>query len=150
MNKPKTTKRSNKASEVQVAEKPAVENQATTEAAAVASPAPIENANESGGTAIDEVIDKTAPTTAIPAFEPEKATQAKPATATATGARYSVLAGRPSKQGVVAVFAKSGYAVSWIARAERLAITPEELCERFKTDPEGVMSQWEAATAKKA
>jgi len=33
----------------------------------------------------------------------------KPTSATATGARYSVLAGRPSKQSVVAAFGKTGY-----------------------------------------
>ena len=73
----------------------------------------------------------------------------KPITATATGARYSVLAGRPSKQGVVAVFGNTGYSLSWVARAERLGITPEELCEKFKADPDGVKAQWGAVNAKK-
>jgi hypothetical protein len=56
------------------------------------------------------------------------------ASAVAKGAAYSVLAGRPSTQAVTAVFGKTGYALSWVARANRLGITPEELCGRFKTD----------------
>jgi hypothetical protein len=40
----------------------------------------------------------------------------------------------PSKQAVTAIFGKTGYALSWVARADRLGITPEELCNRFKTD----------------
>src|SRR5262249_53773905 len=39
------------------------------------------------------------------------------ASAVAKGAAFSVLAGRPSKQAVTAVFGKAGYALSWIARA---------------------------------
>jgi hypothetical protein len=34
------------------------------------------------------------------------------ASATATGAKFAVLAGRPSKQAVTAVFGSSGYALS--------------------------------------
>jgi hypothetical protein len=52
------------------------------------------------------------------------------ASAVAKGAGYAVLAGRPSKQAVTAVFGKSGYALSRVARAGRLVITPAELCER--------------------
>lgn len=43
----------------------------------------------------------------------------KNASAVATGAAYHVLAGRPSKQAVISVFGKSGYALSWVARAEK-------------------------------
>src|SRR5260370_34867230 len=75
--------------------------------------------------------------------------ETKPTPATATGARYSVLAGRPSKQGVIAAFGKTGYALSWVARAERLGITPEELCERFKSDSEGVKAAWSILSGKK-
>ena len=64
------------------------------------------------------------------------------ASAVAKGAAYSVLAGRPSKQAVIAVFGKSGYALSWVARADRLGITPEELCDRFKTDPNRIKKLW--------
>jgi len=39
---------------------------------------------------------------------------------------------------VTAVFGKTGYALSWLARADRLGITPEEPCDRFKTDPNRV------------
>ena len=33
------------------------------------------------------------------------------------------------------VFGKTGYALSLVARADRFAITPEELGDRFKTEP---------------
>ena len=66
----------------------------------------------------------------------------KNASAVAKGAAYAVLAGRPSKQAVTAVFGKTGYALSWLARADRLGITPEELCDRFKTDPNRVKKLW--------
>jgi hypothetical protein len=44
------------------------------------------------------------------------------ASSVAKGAAYAVLAGRPSKQAVIAVFGKSGYALSWVARADRLGV----------------------------
>jgi hypothetical protein len=69
------------------------------------------------------------------------------ASAVAKGAAYSVLAGRPSKQAVTAVFGKTGYALSWLARADRLGITPEELCDRFKADPNKVKKLWVELTA---
>lgn len=68
------------------------------------------------------------------------------ASAVAKGAAYAVLAGRPSKQVVTAAFGKTGYALSWIARADRLGITPEELCDRFKTDPNRVKKLWAELT----
>jgi hypothetical protein len=68
------------------------------------------------------------------------------ASAVAKGAGYAVLAGRPSKQAVVAVFGKTGYALSWVARADRLGIMPEELCGRFKTDPNRVKKLWAELT----
>ena len=71
------------------------------------------------------------------------------ASAVAKGAAYAVLAGRPSKQAVTAVFGKTGYALSWIARADRLGITPEELCERFKTDANKVKKLWAELAAEK-
>jgi len=64
------------------------------------------------------------------------------ASAVAKGAAYAVLAGHPSKQAVTAVFGNTGYALSWLARADRLGITPEELCDRFKTDPNRVKKSW--------
>ena len=70
--------------------------------------------------------------------------------AVATGAKLAALAGRPSNQAVTAVFGSSGYALSWLARAERLGITPERLCARFKADPASVKANWAALTAKKA
>jgi len=33
-------------------------------------------------------------------------------------------------------------ALSWVARADRLGITPAELCDRFKTDPNRVKKLW--------
>jgi hypothetical protein len=71
------------------------------------------------------------------------------ASAVAKGATYAVFAGRPSKQTVIAVFGKTGYALSWVARADRLDITPEELCDRFKTDPNRVKKLWTELAAEK-
>jgi hypothetical protein len=71
------------------------------------------------------------------------------ASAVAKGAAFAVLAGRPSKQAVIAVFGKTGYALSWVGRADRLGVTPEELCNRFKTDPNRVKKLW-AESAKAA
>lgn len=73
----------------------------------------------------------------------------KSASAVAKGAAYSVLAGRPSKQAVTAVFGKTGYALSWVVRANRLRITHEELCDRFKTDPNKVKKLWAELTVEK-
>jgi hypothetical protein len=70
--------------------------------------------------------------------------------AVASGAAYHVLAGRPSKPAVISVFTKAGYGLSWLARAERLGITPERLCAKFKADPQGVKADWAALTANKA
>lgn len=70
------------------------------------------------------------------------------ASAVAKGAAYSVLAGRPSKQSVTAVFGKTGYALSWIARADRLGVTTEELCNRFKTHPDRLKKLWAELRAK--
>jgi hypothetical protein len=50
---------------------------------------------------------------------------------------------------VTAVFGKTGYALSWAARADRLGITPEELCDRFKTDPNRVKKLWAELTVEK-
>jgi hypothetical protein len=68
------------------------------------------------------------------------------ASAVAKGAAYAVLAGRPSKQAVTAVFGKTGYALSWVLRADCLGITPEGLCGRFKTDPNRVKKLWAELT----
>src|ERR1700747_1445437 len=64
------------------------------------------------------------------------------ASAVAKGAAYAVLAGRPRQKAVTAVFGKTGYALSWAARANRLGITPEELCDRFKTDSNRAKKLW--------
>lgn len=74
---------------------------------------------------------------------------AKNASATAKGAAYAVLAGRPSKDAVVAAFGKTGYALSWVARAERLGIAVEDLCQRFRDNAAQVKQQWAALTAQK-
>jgi hypothetical protein len=133
MKRSKTAKRSRKAAKSKKATKGAKRTEGTVK--------PVEEA---------ETANSSAPAVAPQKSTPVAAEAPKPATLTAAGARYAVLAGRPSKHSVVAVFGKSGYALSWIARAERLGIAPEELCARFKTDSEGVKAQWEVATAKKA
>lgn len=67
---------------------------------------------------------------------------AKNASAVQKGATYAVLAGRPSKQAVTAVFGKSGYALSWVARAAKMNVTPKNLCARFKADAASVKADW--------
>jgi len=79
---------------------------------------------------------------------PEVKLPAKNASAVQKGATYAVLAGRPSKQAVTACFTKSGYALSWVARAARLNMTPEQLCADFKSDPAAVKAAWEKLTTK--
>jgi hypothetical protein len=49
----------------------------------------------------------------------------------------------------MAVFGKTGYALSWVARAGRLGITPEELYDLFRTDPNRVKNLWGELTAEK-
>ena len=69
--------------------------------------------------------------------------------AVAKGAAYSVLAGRPSKQAVTAVFGKTGYALSWFARAARMNVTPENLCAWFKAEPQKVKADWGQSVGEK-
>jgi hypothetical protein len=38
------------------------------------------------------------------------------------------------------------YPLSWIARADHLGITPEELCDRFKADANKVKKLWAELT----
>ncbi len=73
---------------------------------------------------------------------------AKNASLVAKGAAYHVLAGRPSKDAVVKCFGKSGYALSWVSRAERMGVTPQELCEAFASNPSKVADKWAALEAK--
>lgn len=69
--------------------------------------------------------------------------------AVASGFAYNKLAGKPSKQQVIAVFGQSGYAAySWVSRAAKLGITPEELCAKFVADPKAVKELWTKATTK--
>jgi hypothetical protein len=97
------------------------------------------------------VNDATKLAAAVFEREAKPKTPATPqAKATAMGAGYARLAGRPSKQAVTAVFGKTGYALSWQNRAIKMGTTPEELCERFKANPEEVKTAWELLTAKKA
>jgi hypothetical protein len=72
----------------------------------------------------------------------------KGASAVQKGAKYAVLAGRPSKQLVTRIFGKTGYAYSWLKRAEVLGVEATQLCADFVADPEAVKVRWEAATAK--
>src|ERR1051326_4715912 len=74
---------------------------------------------------------------------------AKNASAVQKGATYAVLAGRPSKQAVTAVFGKTGYSYSWVKRAELMNVTPENLCARFKADPQQVKADWASLLEKK-
>ena len=90
------------------------------------------------------VAETPAATKVVPAAPPA------PKSPTGLGAYYAGLAGRPSKPSVIYVFTKTGYALSWVQRAVRLGITPEELCEQFRTDAEGLKARWAALTAKKA
>ncbi len=69
---------------------------------------------------------------------------ARNASLVAKGAAYHQLAGKPTKQAVVACFGKSGYALSWVNRADRLGITPQELCEQFRDNPAQVADRWAA------
>jgi hypothetical protein len=70
-------------------------------------------------------------------------------TAVASGFAYNKLAGKPTKQAVIAVFGQNGYsAYSWVSRAAKLGITPEELCEKFVADPKAVKELWQKATIK--
>jgi sRNA-binding protein len=95
---------------------------------------------------------KTAPTRDFKSAAANDKTEAKPevklpaknASLVAKGAAYHVLAGRPSKDVVVACFGKSGYALSWVSRAERLGVAPQELCEQFRTNVAQVKQQWAA------
>jgi hypothetical protein len=73
----------------------------------------------------------------------------KSGSAVAKGAAYSVLAGRPSKQAVTAVFGKTGYSYSWVKRAELMNATPENLCARFKAEPGQVKADWASLSEKK-
>jgi hypothetical protein len=73
---------------------------------------------------------------------------AKNASLVAKGAAYHVLAGRPAKQDVVKVFGKSGYALSWVSRAEKMGVTPQELCEQFAANPTKLADKWAALEAK--
>jgi hypothetical protein len=69
--------------------------------------------------------------------------------AVASGFQYNKLAGKPTKQQVIAVFGQSGYsAYSWVSRAAKLGITPEELCEKFVADPKAVKELWQKVTIK--
>jgi hypothetical protein len=51
---------------------------------------------------------------------------------------------------VTVVFGKTGYAPLWVSRANRLRITTEELCDRFKSDPNRVKKQWAELTIENA
>lgn len=80
---------------------------------------------------------------------PIKPKKSRAKSAVATGAQLHVLAGRPSKQAVIAVFGSVGYSYSWVTRAVKLGCSPEEITERFKTNPDQLANDWKAATEKK-
>jgi hypothetical protein len=111
--------------------------------AAAANDKTLETVQEATSTLATAVVEREA------TKPPKHTAPATPqAHATATGAGYAKLAGRPSKQAVTAVFETAGYAKSWVQRAVILGITPEELCEQFKTDPEGLKVRYAGAIAK--
>jgi hypothetical protein len=65
--------------------------------------------------------------------------------AATTGTMYGKLAGGPKRQQVEYVFGgKKGWDLSWVKRAVILGITPEELCQQFKDDPEGLKERFAA------
>jgi hypothetical protein len=66
----------------------------------------------------------------------------------ATGIGYAKMAGSPSKQLVTRVFGKTGYAYSWVKRAEKLDMDPATLCQEFAANPDAVKVKWEKATTK--
>lgn len=67
------------------------------------------------------------------------------------GHRLHLLAGKPTKDAVIAVFGRTGYRdMSWFTRAKRLGISAEELCQKFRNDPNEVKKTWEGREAKKA
>ena len=111
-------------------------------------------ANDNTTVEITKAPRVTAEEIVAPAPQPATVITKKSATpqavATATGAGYAKLAGRPSKQAVTAVFGTTGYALSWVQRAVKLGITPEELCEQFKTDPDGLKVRYAHVTKKTA
>jgi len=74
---------------------------------------------------------------------------AKNASLVAKGAAYHVMAGHPRKDAVIACFGKSGYTLSWVSRAERLGVTPQELCEQFRTSPTHLADKWAALSEAK-
>jgi hypothetical protein len=89
------------------------------------------------------VVERPQPQEIIPATVVTKKS------ATAAGASYHQLAGKPEKASVVYVFGKTGYGLSWVNRAVKLGIPPEELCEQFKDDPDGLKVRYATATANK-
>jgi hypothetical protein len=64
------------------------------------------------------------------------------------GVAMHAIAGSPTKDAVIAVFGKSGYALSWVARAERMSMKAEDLCNDFRLDPKAVKVRWEAVSKK--
>jgi hypothetical protein len=98
----------------------------------------------------EHVQEATAKLAVAPEAEQAEQPNATRKSAVSAGAQLAVLAGRPSKPAVIAVFGKRGYTLSWVQRAIRLDVSPEELCQKFKADPQAVKAQWEALTATKA
>ena len=95
------------------------------------------------------VVEQPQPKEIVPATVITKKPEKPITSPTGLGAFYARLAGRPSKQAVTAVFGTTGYALSWVQRAVKLGITPEELCEQFVQDPDGLKVRYAQATVKK-
>lgn len=61
------------------------------------------------------------------------------------GIYFNGLAGVKDKHAVIAVFGLGGYAAySWDKRAEKLGISTEELCTRFRNNPDLIKAAWAA------
>jgi hypothetical protein len=85
----------------------------------------------------------------VPEVAPNQSATAKTLAPNASpvqrGIYFNGLAGVKDKHAVIAVFTKAGYsAYSWDKRAEKLGISTEELCERFRTNPDLVKTAWAA------
>ena len=74
-------------------------------------------ANDDTPVMVVEQVEQPQANEIVPAIVITKKPATPQAQATATGAGYAKLAGRPSKQAVTAVFGTTGYALSWVQRA---------------------------------
>src|SRR5260370_28542344 len=97
------------------------------------------NVDVKAAAAIDDtavaIVEQPQPKEIVPATVITNKPATLQAQATATGAGYAKLAGRPSKQAVTAVFCTTRHTLRWGQPAGGPGITPEEFCEAGQTDP---------------